>query len=99
MTYTHALQSMVSGMCKWVGHEGIHVYCWAPCDTVTFEDGRQAWQRREPRYKVWTVDSKGSPWDGTPLADSKHGWQSAAEASVSIAELMDNPAGALPAGR
>lgn len=75
------LRSMSSGECRWVGDEGIHVYCWAPCDLVKMPDGRERFLRREPLYKVWTADSIGTVWDAA-------GWRSAAAVVKQIKDAL-----------
>ncbi len=46
-----ALVAMTSGECRWIGHEGIHVYCRRPLS-------------QEPTYRVVTADRdyEGQPW-------------------------------------
>lgn len=75
------LHHMVSGQAGWVGREDIHVYCWAPCDLVPMPTGRMGWQRRPKRYKVFTFDTPGSPWDAG-------GWLTADEASRQIDAIL-----------
>jgi hypothetical protein len=71
------LEQMTSGECRFVGRVDIHVYCRAP-----------AGQSRV--FKVWTVDSEGSPWE-------PDGWVDAAVAAGQIEAILE--AGEQPSGR
>ena len=70
------LEQMSGGECRSVRRVDIHVYCRAPAGQAK-------------TFKVWTVDSVGSPWD-------RRGWVDAAAAAgqiEAIAAAGDHPAG------
>ena len=65
---------MEPGECRWVGREDIHVYCMGSRVGGKYD-------ARERVYKVWTADSKGSPWD-------REGWESLAAVGQKIQTLV-----------
>ena len=80
-----SLAAMTSGECRFVGRVDIHVYCWAPCDLVDMPTGRKGWQRRPPKYKVFTGDDESHPWE-------PGGWLEPEEAAARVATLLKEDA-------
>lgn len=47
-----AVCGMVSGQCKWIGREDIHVYCHAPMVERLMPTGRTGWQPGPATYSI-----------------------------------------------
>jgi|688.fasta_scaffold1253592_1 hypothetical protein len=47
-----AVCGMVSGQCKWIGREDIHVYCHAPMVERLMPTGRMGWQPGPATYSI-----------------------------------------------
>lgn len=78
---------MKSGESRWIGRTDLHVFCWAPCDPVPMPDGRVAWKRRQPVYKLLTADCPPNVWDST-------GWTTAADVARQIESILTREAAA-----
>jgi hypothetical protein len=56
-----AVCGMVSGQCKWIGREDIHVYCHAPMVERLMPTGRMGWQPGPATYSVVCPDAGLEP--------------------------------------
>lgn len=74
-----AVYSIVSGECRWVGREDIHVYCHAPLVERMQSHGRMGWERGPAAYCVVCPD-----------AGLDHGnWTVAAVAIATVQRILE----------
>ena len=64
-----AVCGMVSGQCKWIGREDIHVYCHAPMVERLMPTGRMGWQPGPATYSVVCPDAGLDAETWTTAAD------------------------------